>query len=126
MKSILSHIILFWLIFSASAQQNGSEFPVLVFNGTLISVTATGKAHQSYIFTMQIDSVLTGDYSEKQIQFECFAEFYGNDLLEYFNCNTENQGLPHSCVGSGKVTLLVRNFHDKIIYMVLSISAVEN
>jgi hypothetical protein len=126
MKFSLTFMLPILLFFNATAQQSGSEFPELVFNGTLISVSATGKAHQSYIFTMQIDSVLTGDYSEKQIQFECFAGFHGNELLEYFNCITGNADLPHSCYGSGKVTLLARNFHDEIIYLFLSISPVQD
>jgi len=126
MKTILILLLTFNFTIYTSAQQVESEFPQLIFNGTLLSVTPTGKAHQSYIFNMQIDSIIQGNYTEDEISFECYAGFHGNDLLEYFNCRTENADFPGPCSGSGRVIIVERNFHGDILYLFQSISPFED
>jgi len=110
---------------TVTAQAEESEFPVLTINGTLINVAATGKAHQSYIFTMSVDSVITGQYKDTLISFECYAGFHGNELLEYFNCLSGNEDFPDACSGNGRVVLIERNFHGEIIYLFQSITPLE-
>jgi len=123
MKKTLLFLSVFMFAISVFAQEEESEFPKLIFKGTLLSVTPTGKAHQSYIFTMKVDKVLEGKYKEKEISFECYAGNHGNELLEYFNCIVENADSPHSCSGSGKVVLVDRNFHGIRIFLFQSIEA---
>jgi hypothetical protein len=125
MKSSAFSILMLLFAYTVTAQAEESEFPELIFKGTLISVTPSGKAHQSYFFTMSVDSVITGQYEDSIISFECYAGFHGNDLLEYFNCLSGNEDFPKSCEGSGRVVLFERNFHGEIIYLFQCINPSE-
>ena len=111
--------------FSAFSQNEQSEFPELIFEGTLISVTPTNKAHQSYIFTMSVDKLIKGKYKEKEISFECYAGFGGNELLEYFQCDYENADSVFNCKGTGCLVLYERDYHGTIIYLFGSINPIE-
>ena len=125
MKKVYLFLSALLLAISAFSQTEENEFPKLIFKGTLLSVSPTGKAHQSYIFTMKVDKVIEGKYKEKEISFECYAGNHGNDLLEYFNCIVDNADCIHSCSGKGKVVLVDRNFHGIRIFLFQSIEALD-
>ncbi len=61
-------------------EKGGFLYEQLEVIGKCKKIVATGKRHASWVFTFSLDSTVQGNYPGKEISFEKFADFGGNQL----------------------------------------------
>ncbi len=61
----------------------------LVVKGLRDHVVATGKCHQSWIFTFRVTSVVKGEYIDDSVECELYQGQGGEELLVALGCGND-------------------------------------
>lgn len=121
--AVLLLICYYNIVFSGEVKKSDS---LLVFKGKLLSVVPTGKRHQSYIFTFEVEKIIKGKYKNKEVSFECYAGYHGNEILKNMNCRpVKNEEEEYECLKKHAVVSLLRKKTRKSDYFLFSGIEVE-
>lgn len=119
MRTIVLLLVSVFYFMNGYAQSSESE--LIRLKVSPISVHPTNKSYQSYLFELNVEEVIKGDYQANVVVFESHAVFFGDALLQIFNCSVENNGAVTNCSGSAIIDVVIRKVPDFTHVVLISV-----